>query len=113
MSRNPVLRHSLPTTVVLVLLAVLAPADTSKPAAGKRGIPTRVPWKTSRITGSPEPAPPYRAERVFPGLTFKNPVVLEALPKSDRLVVVELAGKIFSFPADPKCSRADLFLDMN
>jgi putative heme-binding domain-containing protein len=100
--------RAVPTAVILGLLACLAAADS-----GKHGPPARVPWKTSRITGSPEPPPPYRAERVFAALTFKNPIVLEALPKSDRLVVVELAGKIFSFPGDPKCARADLFLDMN
>ena len=36
------------------------------------GIPKRVPWTTSRLTGTPEPPPPYRIERAFPKLHFKN-----------------------------------------
>src|SRR5262245_24832226 len=49
-----VMRHGL---LILLLLA----AQESKPA-------DRVVWTTSRITGSPEPPPPLRAERAFPKL---------------------------------------------
>src|SRR6266850_430162 len=58
----------------------------------------RVPWTTSRISGSPDPPPLYQVLRVFPKLQFKDPVDFEELPGSDRLVLAEQAGKLFSFP---------------
>jgi putative heme-binding domain-containing protein len=71
----------------------------------------RVPWTTSRFRGSPDPPPPYRAERVFPKLHFKNPTVLTNAPGTDWLFVAEQYGKIFSIPNDPDAAAADLFLD--
>jgi putative heme-binding domain-containing protein len=76
------------------------------------GIAQRIPWTTSRIVGSPEPPPPYRIERAFPKLTFKNPLLLTSAPGTDRFFLCEQAGKIFSFRNDPKVARADLFLDL-
>src|SRR5262249_10401773 len=76
------------------------------------GLPTRVPWKTSRLTGSPDPPHPYRIERVFPRLAFKNPLLITRAPGTDRFFVGEHAGKIYSFPKDPACAKADLFLDL-
>jgi putative heme-binding domain-containing protein len=76
------------------------------------GIPTRVPWTTSRLTGSPEPPHPYRIVPAFPRLTFKNPLLITNAPGTDRLFVGEHAGKIYSFRNDPAVARADLFLDL-
>jgi putative heme-binding domain-containing protein len=76
------------------------------------GIKARTPWTTSRITGSPDPPPPYRLERVFPKLAFKNPLLLTRAPGMSRFFVGEHAGKIYSFPIDPQCAKADLFLDL-
>jgi putative heme-binding domain-containing protein len=93
------------------LPAILSPARAQK-SQKSFGIDKRVPWTTSRISGSPEPPPPYRVERAFPGLSFVNPLLMERAPGSNRLFVGEHAGKIYSFPNDPKCSKADLFLDL-
>jgi putative heme-binding domain-containing protein len=76
------------------------------------GIPARVPWTTSRLHGTPEPPHPYRVERVFPKLTFKNPLLLTRAPGGDRFFVGEQAGKLYSFRIDPKVEKADLFLDL-
>src|SRR5476651_1825663 len=72
----------------------------------------RIPWTTSRLTGSPDPPHPYKVERAFPKLTFKNPLLLTMAPVGNRFFVGEQAGKIYSFPNDPLCSKADLFLDV-
>jgi glucose/arabinose dehydrogenase len=76
----------------------------------------RHPWTTSKITGSPEPPPPYRLERVFPNLTFDHPLEIVRAPGSDRYFVIEHhqehLGRIFSFPDDPACRKADLFIDL-
>jgi len=76
------------------------------------GIARRTPWTTSRITGSPEPPHPYRIARVFPKLSFKNPLLLTRAPGTERWFVAEHAGKIYSFPKDDRCARADLFFDL-
>src|SRR5262249_9621031 len=75
---------------------------TAKPDSNRPfGLEKRIPWSTSRFRGSPDPSPPYRAERVFPKLHFRNPTVLTNAPGTDRLFVAEQYGKIFSIPNDP------------
>jgi putative heme-binding domain-containing protein len=116
------MRSAIPRTVLLVvaLLAVVlqkAPpvaAAGAGPAEGRRafGLDKRVPWTTSRLTGAPEAPPPYRTERLFPGLRFQEPVVLTRAPGSGRLFVVELRGAVYAFPDDPGCDRPDLVADL-
>src|SRR5207253_10538496 len=89
----------------------------SGPAAAERsaqpyGIEKRAIWTTSRITGSPEPPHPFRVERVFPKLTFKNPLLITNAPGTERLFVGEQAGKLYSFPKDPAPDKPDMFLDL-
>src|SRR5262249_33200155 len=84
-----------------------------KEPAKQRGIPARVPWTTSRITGTPEPPHPYRIVRVFPKLHFRNPLLLARAPGMNRFFVAEHQGKVYSFPMDENCGKADLFLDPN
>jgi uncharacterized repeat protein (TIGR03806 family) len=86
-----------------------------KPAVRKAyGLDRRVPWTTSQVRGSPDPASPYRTAAAFPKLAkFDEPLDMERLPGSDRLVVVERYGKIFTFLNDPQIERADLLLDLN
>jgi putative heme-binding domain-containing protein len=108
------------TTAVLVEMApeprnALSSGDKPSPA-GKRhvhGIPKRVPWATSRITGTPEPPHPYRIEQVYPKLHFRNPLLMARAPGMNRFFVAEHQGKMYSFPMDDKCEKADLFLDPN
>jgi len=77
------------------------------------GLDERQAWTTSRITGSPEPPPPYRTERVLPRVTFKLPVDLTYAPGSDRLFVVEQKGMVYSVSASPETDHADLFIDLH
>lgn len=76
------------------------------------GIEKRVPWTTSRVTGSPDPPSPYRIERVFSQLSFTDPVTLTSVPNSKRLFVVELGGKIYSFPKAEDVAAAELAIDL-
>src|SRR5437870_2702640 len=88
-----------------------APAAPQKDAERPYGIPKRTPWTTSRLTGSPEPPPPYKIERAFPKLVFKNPLQLATAPGVNRFFVSEHTGKVYSFPIDANVAKADLFLD--
>ena len=59
----------------------------------------RTPWTSNRVTGSPNPPAPYTVERVFPQLTFNNPLDLTFAPGTDRLFIAEQGGKLWSLDA--------------
>src|SRR5213075_254794 len=71
----------------------------------------RQPWTSSRFHGSPEPPKPFQVERVYPKITFVNPLDAGTIPGTHRLVVVEQRGKIWSVE-DENASSADLFADL-
>jgi uncharacterized repeat protein (TIGR03806 family) len=97
----------------IAFLLLLPATSTVRPAeAPKVGIETRVPWTTSRISGSPEKPLPYVSERAFPSLTFKNCIDITSAPGSDRLFVIEQGGKILSFPNRSDVESADLVVDL-
>jgi uncharacterized repeat protein (TIGR03806 family) len=87
-----------------------APLGADKDRAGDEV--RRIPWRGSRIKGSPDPPAPYTAELAFPHLKFNNPVVLVPAAGTNRLFLGELKGRIYSFPEDPGCTKADLVLDL-
>src|SRR5262249_53310485 len=72
----------------------------------------RAAWTASRLRGTPEPPPPYQARRCFPKLSFKEPVLLVPLPGTDRLVVGELDGRLYSFLERDDVGVTDVFLDL-
>jgi uncharacterized repeat protein (TIGR03806 family) len=76
------------------------------------GIDQRIPWTTSKMVGTPEPPSPYLLERVFPQLTFKNPVELLPVPGTDRMLVVEVDGRILTFSRSSKSAEPDVALDI-
>jgi hypothetical protein len=82
-----------------------------RPRRAEVGIHQRVPWTTSRITGSPEPPPKYVIERVFPSLTFELPAEMTTVPGTDRLIVAEVKGKLYTFANRPDAAETsrDLF----
>ena len=87
--------------------------DDKPPPASPFGLTKRVPWTTSRIVGSPEPPAPYRLERRFPRIKFQGPVCLAQEPDTNRLLVGENNGKIYSLALDtPDSDRTELFLDI-
>ncbi|HEY2584541.1 MAG TPA: PQQ-dependent sugar dehydrogenase [Tepidisphaeraceae bacterium] len=96
----------------ILLFASICQAGTVDQPNGAAGIPKRVPWTGSRIIGSPEPPPPYRTERMFPKLTFLKPLDIAFAPRLNRVFVAEQGGRIYSFPNDEGCEKADLFADL-
>ena len=56
--------------IALALAGVVRDTPTiAGPVADKR-----LPWITSKVTGSPEPPHPYKVVRVFPKFQFKKPL---------------------------------------
>jgi putative heme-binding domain-containing protein len=90
------------------LMTWLATFAVEPPAAPKS---VRIPWTTSRVTGSPEPPPPFKVVRAFPNLKFNKPLLLARCPGSDRLFIGEQAGVLYSFVDNPDAT-ADLFFDL-
>jgi putative heme-binding domain-containing protein len=99
--------------VPLLLVAAFLTVAAHQPQAGEPGAvkSTRVPWTTSRVVGSPDPPPPFKVVRAFPNLQFKNPLLMARMPGSNRHVVGEHAGVLYSFTDAPD-TQAALFCDL-
>lgn len=97
--------------IVVTILLASAQSFLISQDAKKLGIPKRIPWTTSTITGTPEPPLPYKLDRAFPKLTFNNPLLLATAPTLKRFFVLEQHGKLFSFPIDDNAAAADLVID--
>ena len=91
-----------PTLFLLVWLVTAGPTMTAERAL----------WTTSRITGSPDPQPPYRTRVAFSELKFNEPLAMTAAPGTNRLFVAERYGKILSFENDPATTSAVVLLDV-
>jgi putative heme-binding domain-containing protein len=70
----------------------------------------RVPWTTSRIHGSPEPAKPFIAEEILAQQSLSDALEIVGLP--GRIIVVENGGKVWSLPRDLSASTKDLMIDL-
>jgi putative heme-binding domain-containing protein len=97
--------------ILFGLLPTLPKASSDAPKANTlASLPKRTAWTTSRVTGSPDPPHPFKIERAFAKLSFKNPLLMARA--GDRFFVGEHAGKIFSFPDRQDAPKAELFFDL-
>ncbi|HUR44763.1 MAG TPA: PQQ-dependent sugar dehydrogenase, partial [Candidatus Saccharimonadales bacterium] len=71
----------------------------------------RVPWTASRIHGTPEKPLPYRIERIFPKLTFEQPIEAVTIPGTERLLVVQQYGRILSLLYEDGADKTEMFAD--
>jgi uncharacterized repeat protein (TIGR03806 family) len=107
------LTFALLTALLGALLGYTAGDERKSQPDGAGPSAKRVPWKTSRVRGSPEPPTPYKTELAFPKLKFEEPLDITSAPGCDRLFVTERYGRVFSLANDPQTERADLLLDLN
>lgn len=70
-------------------------------------------WTASRLIGSPDPAKPFSVERVYPSLQFSQPVELMSVPGTNKMMILEVTGKLFAFENDASCETAELIVDFN
>jgi len=96
----------------LIVATILASEPVAKVPSEKAPHERRVPWHGSKIQGAPDPPPPYTVELAFPHLKFEFPVALARATGTSRLFLGDLKGRIYSFPNDPGCKKADLALDV-
>ncbi len=107
--------HMASRTLTLTLAFLLVVSITSTGADEPKrpyGIERRVAWTTSRITGSPDPPPPFATRPIFPKLRFTDPVILTHAPGTNRLYVVEVKGRILTFDPRTAPDTADLAVDL-
>lgn len=95
------------TGLLAIVLLVIAYCLRS---TGDERTAKRVPWTGSTIVGSPEPPPKFKVVRVLPNLKFNHPVLIRAIPGTNRLAVAEQHGKVFTFEDAPG-AMAQLFHD--
>lgn len=83
-------------------------------SSATRAEPLTKNWTTSKITGSPQPPSPFVTERIFPSLSFAEPCELVAVPGTNRLLVIEVKGKLYTFENKPNEENltTDLFADV-
>ncbi|MCA9175510.1 MAG: PQQ-dependent sugar dehydrogenase [Planctomycetales bacterium] len=89
-------------SVSLAMLSVVAVWASPQLTSAQTPRRQRVEWTVSQIVGTPDPPAPYRLEQIFPQVSFENPVDMTMLPGTDTWVVLELGGRVYSFP-----NRAD------
>jgi putative heme-binding domain-containing protein len=114
--KSPILGgHRLALVLALAggFVALLARSAGQPPQAQGAGPAkaVRLPWTTSRVVGSPDPPPPFQVVRAFPNLQFNHPLLMARPPGSDRLMVGEQDGVLWSFRDRPD-ARAELFFDL-
>ncbi len=90
------------------LLWLLACVASLVPAAE----PPRVPWPQSKLIGSPEPPLPFKLEKAFP-YEFSGPISLHRIPGSSQYLVLEQAGKIYSFNAARADRQPQMVVDLD
>jgi uncharacterized repeat protein (TIGR03806 family) len=76
------------------------------------GLDKRTPLTTSTVKGTPEPPSPFVAKRIFPNLKFDQPLHVVKEPTSQRLFVVQRAGKIRVITHDQALKESPVLLDL-
>jgi uncharacterized repeat protein (TIGR03806 family) len=102
-------------------IGVLLPMVSALPqsAFAQSPVPTRIAWKNTRLTGTPDPPPPYTVEKTFARIAWKRPLYLAPLPGTDELLVVLQGGeagtpaKIVRVKDDPQTDRLAPLLELD
>lgn len=98
-----------------IVAATETPPKSEKPF----GISKRVPWTTSRVVGSPDPALPYQVRRDFTDLKITLPIAVAHEPGTDQLLVIHQLwpwvgpGKIWRVTDNGKGDQSKLLLSLD
>ena len=69
-------------------------------------------WTTGKVTGSPEAPPPYAAPQAFPNAKFYHPLLIARMPGTDRLVIGEQDGKLWTVSTKQPDAKPALVADI-
>lgn len=69
-------------------------------------------WQNSTLKGSPDPALPYRIKPAYGKLKFDRPVIIEPVPGTNQMVVVELTGNLVAFEDRDDVSATSVIGDL-
>lgn len=105
------MRSGLLTSVLIGLCFIGSVHVGPAHAADRFATDKRVPWTASKIVGTPDPPAPYRAQQIFTKLKFNEPLAMTPIPGTNRLLLVERRGKVFTFVNSRDVEQADLLLD--
>jgi uncharacterized repeat protein (TIGR03806 family) len=111
MRRTLLLSSLVAIPLLFGLLSPLA-SEEKQPERKAFGIDKRVPWTTSKVTGSPEPPNPYHIVRTYPKVSFNEPLELVGVPGRKSWAIAERKGKLYTFDANPSTSDKKLLLDV-
>lgn len=81
-------------------------------SAFKYDVQQRALWTTSRIHGQPGPPAAYTTERMFPNLTFVEPLSMCPVPGHNKFCVATRSGKIYTFDNVPDVRESKLLIDL-
>ncbi|MEX0670484.1 MAG: PQQ-dependent sugar dehydrogenase [Pirellulales bacterium] len=88
-------------------------------AAGRPfGMPAVIPVTTNKVVGSPDPLPPYTAERILPKAPLPCPVAVAQQPGTDLLLVITEPGsyqptRLVRLRHDPAVTETETLLDVD
>ena len=79
--------------------------------------PSRIPWTTSRLIGSPEPPLPYTVEKQFPKLELAAPMYVMPEPGSNHLLVITQGtgakpAQIVRFDNSADVANSDVYFEV-
>ncbi len=106
------MRHG---AVAIGFLASIVRAGVDKDIAG---LESRVDWRNTTLTGSPEPPLPFSTSPAFPLLQIKQPLSIDPEPGRDAYLVIQHLGswappgKLLRLANDPAAPDADVILDL-
>lgn len=78
----------------------------------KYDVHERALWTTSRVHGQPDPPDAYTTERIFPNLSFVEPLSMCPVPGHNKFCVATRSGKIYTFDNVPDVKQAQLLIDL-
>jgi len=95
---------SIPCALGVVIVSSMSFAE--KPF----GLSKRVPFTTSRLSGTPEPPPPFQAKRIYPNLKFDQPLHVIKEPTSQKFLLTQRNGYILELSHDRSTKKPTVFL---
>ena len=68
-------------------------------------------WMSSNVRGSADPPDPFAPQIAFPNLKFDQPLGISWIPDTNRFILAERYGKLYTFEDKPD-ANAELFMNL-